>query len=132
MPRRVISSQQFCLHALQEFDWLLEFGFLGPEVSEYRLAFGSSEMRIQVLYDAREGRMVVLIAGAVGERYPQATLDCLYVATDFGPPQDIRSVIRSEKMILPVLQSQRSALEKVLPLLQTDSLAELLLRCNGR
>lgn len=130
--KRYLTNASFCKEAAARFSFLDDRDFIGPEKGEYRLAYSSGSLTVEILYDDRDGRVLTLISGYIGGRNPRASLPCLYRSAGLGPAQDIREIARSPKILGPVLDSHASALGKILPILEGASGRELLLSCHGR
>ena len=118
--------------ARRYFGFLLEHGFVGPDVEEYRLLFTSQGLSVNVLYDDSDGRVITLVEAVVGDRNPVAGLQCLYVEAGLGPAQRIRDIGRTARTLRTALASQSSALQELIPLLDGERGAAMLVQCHGR
>jgi hypothetical protein len=118
--------------ARRYFAFLLERGFVGPDVKEYRLLFTSQRLSVNVLYDDSDGRVITLIEAIVGDRNPIAGLQCLYVEAGLGPAQRIRDIARSAGTLDTALASQSSALQELIPVIEGVRGAAVLIKCHGR
>lgn len=127
-----MTDAAFSKEAAARFAFLDDLDFIGPEKGNYRLAYSSASLTVEILYDDRDGRILTMISGYVAGRNPRASLHCLYRSAGLGPAQDIREIARSPKVLGPVLDSHASALGKVLPALEGASGRDLLLSCHGR
>lgn len=117
--------------AQRHFDFLVEQGFATAQTEGHRRSYTSSRVGVEVLYDARDGRVITVIDAFVGDRNPRASLVCLYVAAGLGPAQDVKEIVRSEKRVGPALESHAAALRAVLPHLDGPSGGSLLIECHG-
>ena len=124
-------TAKFRAVAAHEFDFLTGAGFLIGSSEGHRLLYASAVFSVEVLYDSRDGRVVTIIDGHLGERNLRASLVCLFVESGSGPAQKVRETARSRKTLSPVLASQASALRELLPELTGPRASDLLLRCHG-
>ncbi len=129
---KYVRSADFLREARLRFDSLRSEGFRASEPADYWLLYEYDDLEIDVLYDDRDGRVSTEVISIVGDRKPHASLSCLYVASGLGPAQDISDIARNANALAAVLDSQRAALQRLLPVLTGPDAADLLLRCHGR
>lgn len=129
---KYIKSSEFLSEARGRFQFLRDADFLGPEEGEYWLSYSSGLLGVEVHYDDRDGRILTIVRSSVDDRNPRAGLQCLYVSAKLGPAQDIREIARSSKALGAVLETQASALRKLLPVVEGTDGPDLLLSCHGR
>lgn len=107
---------------------------LGPHAAEYR----RHDLRITIVHHAgHEPEVATTVWNQTpcshAEPHRQyADLCCLYVAGKCGPPQDVPGTAPNPKTVTKRLHQHAAALKRVLPLLDTDHLDELMRRCTGR
>lgn len=128
---RYVDTPDFVAEAARQFDFLVGEGFVPHSSDGHRLLYSSAAFAVEVLYDARDGRVLTVIDAHVGERNPRANLMCLFVEAGLGPAQEIREIARSPKLLGPVLESHAVALRALLPELNGPRAADLLLECHG-
>jgi hypothetical protein len=130
--RKYLRSAEFVREARLRFDSLRSEGFRVSEPADYWVSYEYDDLVIDVIYDDRDGRVTTGIQSVVADRKPAATLSCLYGTSGLGPAQDIRDIARNANALLGVLDSQRSALHRLLPVITGPDGPDLLLRCHGR
>ena len=130
MPK-YIETTEFLTEAARRFEFLVGEGFVQHSSEGHRLLYSSAAFAVEVLFDDRDGRVLTLIDGQVGERNPRANLICLFVEAGLGPAQSIKEIARSTRLLGPVLESQAVALRALLPELNGPRAAGLLLECHG-
>ena len=108
-----------------------EFGMAGPIVSDDAIAFESPDFTISIGLDWRDG-ICVNFAASAGERKFRASMDCLYVQSNLGPAQSIKSTARTSHTLQQSLASNAVALRKLLPMLRTEDRSSLFAACHGR
>jgi len=120
-----------------------EAGFTGPHPTtgafeEDRVQYQRNDLRIEIGYYAlREPEVATTVwkltpDGGPGAHPQHADLCCLYVACECGPPQDVPGTAPNPRTMVKRLHQHAAALQRVLPLLDTDHIDELLRRCSGR
>jgi hypothetical protein len=129
---KYVRSADFVREARLRFDSLQNEGFRASERGEYWVSYEYDELHVDVIYDDRDGRVSTGIGCVVVDRRAHASVSCLYVASGLGPAQDIRAIARNANALAAVLDSQRAALRRLLPLITGPDAADLLLRCHGR
>jgi hypothetical protein len=132
MKRRPVSATEFVREAQEHFGVLVDEGFVSTSDDEYRCLFSGPEFAVEVLFDDRDGRTVVIVDAFVGERNVRASLQCLYVEAGLGPAQDMAEIARSRKAVSATLNSQAAALQRLLPVLSSPDAKEHLFACHGR
>ncbi len=75
----MVRSAGFLRQASENFAFLTEEGFVGPERDEERLLYVSAHAAVEIHLDARDGADRDDHRGVVGDRTPRAGLSCLYV-----------------------------------------------------
>ncbi len=80
------------------FGFLLEQGFVEPEVKDYGLLFTSDNSSVYVSYDACEDGVTTTITATVGGRRLNAGRSSLYVGAGLGLAQDLRHKARSARV----------------------------------
>lgn len=126
-----IKQELFNDTARKCFGFLLEQGFVGPEVKDYGLLFTSDNFSVYVSYDAFEDGVITTITATVGGRNLNAGLSSLYVEAGLGPAQDMRHTARSARTLTSALSSQSSALQKLIPVLEEEAFEAMLTKCHG-
>src|SRR5689334_14955696 len=112
---KYVRSADFVREVPARFDSLHNDGFRASERGEFWVSYEYDDLEISVMYDDRDGRVSTGIGSVAGDRRPHASLSCLYVTNGLGPAQDIRDIARSAKSLAAVLDSQRAALQRLLP-----------------
>jgi hypothetical protein len=129
--RKLIPSFEWL--AVHELAFLVdEFSFNGPLASGAQVDWSYPWMRLQISFNAREGRITTTFR-TDDEAPLGADLGCIYVQARLGPLQDVRDTARSEKQLAPVVATHAKALRRVLPILITPSSKSrsLLAACEG-
>jgi hypothetical protein len=129
---KYLRSEDFVREARLRFDTLRTEGFRPRERSEYWVSYEDDDLVVDVMYDDRDGRVSTSFGPVVGDRRPHAGLSCLYVMSGLGAAQDIRDLARNASSLAAVLDSQRSALHRLLPVITGPDGPDLLLHCQGR
>jgi hypothetical protein len=129
---KYLRSSDFARETRRRFDSLRSEGFRPSERAPYWVCYEYDDLTIDVMYDDRNGRVSTSIQSIVGDRRPHASLSCLYVTKGLGPAQDIREIARSMKALGAALDSQRAAIQSLLPVVTGPDGADLVLRCHGR
>jgi hypothetical protein len=132
------------MQARELFAFLVtEAGFTGPHTTTGALAttgveYQRHDLRIEIKYfPVREPEVATTVwnptpHGHAGPPSRYADLCCLYVAAGCGPPQDVPGAAPNPRTAAKRLHQHAAALKRLLPLLDTDHLDELLHRCHGR
>lgn len=129
---RYIDSPTFLRVANAEFAFLLEEEFVRSFSLDFRVAYQSAWLGIEILYDERDGRVSTIVDATVGERNPHASLTCLFVTAGLGPAQRVRDIARSHKILPSVLATHSAAIRAVMPILRGPLRDSLLIECHGR
>ena len=117
--------------AVDSFEFLVhEFSFNGPIASGYKVDWSSPELRVQLFFDDRDGRVSTSIR-AGGRPSSRADLVCLFVQARLGSAQEIREIARTSRQMAPVVESHARALRRLLPLLTAPGGSSLIESCNG-
>jgi hypothetical protein len=125
-------SADFVREARLRFVTLRTVGFRPWERCEFWVSFEDVDLVVDVLYVVRVGRVSTSVGSVVGDRRLHAGLSCLFVTSGQGPAQDIRDIARNANAFGAVLDSQRSALQRLFPVITGPDGPDLLLRCHGR
>jgi hypothetical protein len=130
----------FRAEATVAFGFLVaEAGFIGPE--DFASALVTSGLRLHrsglhvevVFFDGHEPEVATVIVWVApdGARI-RASLECLYVAAGCGPVQDVPGSAPTRRAMLKRVQQHAVALRRLLPLLASPEIGQMMSRCRGR
>jgi len=130
-PREIVRREGGDLFAFLISDG----GFVGPEVLESGLAYRHrSGLQITISYlGPREPEVTTRIRVSRDGGAPRsASLDCLWVAFEYGTLQDVPTSAVNARTTSKRLRQQAEALRRLLPTLLTSELDDAVRRCQGR
>lgn len=112
--------------------YLLDFGFVGPELTENGIAYHRPGLHIEMCYYDWKHEREVSTSISLGGPRAFARLGCLYVACGCGPIQDIAGSAHTRLAVAKRVSQHAEGVRRVLPNLLSADVDELVLRCNGR
>ncbi|MDG5803851.1 hypothetical protein P9869_14460 [Streptomyces ossamyceticus] len=110
-------------------------GFVGPEVLESGLVYQHrSGLQIAISYlGPPEPEVTTRVrVSRDGDATRSASLDCLWVAFEYGTLQDAPTSTVNGKTAAKRLRQQAEALRRLLPTLLTSEVHDAVRRCQGR
>ncbi|MEU4614378.1 hypothetical protein [Streptomyces umbrinus] len=130
-PREIVRREGGDLFAFLISDG----GFVGPEVVESGLVYRhGSGLQIAISYlGPREPEVITTVRVSRDGGAPRsASLDCLWVAFEYGTLQDVPTSAVNTRTTSKRLRQQAEALRRLLPTLLTSELGDAVRRCQGR
>lgn len=135
VPKRGHRAQSLWLRerVTASFTYLIdEHGFVGPELHDHGLTYYSPLTTVEILYDERNQQVEAFACGRVGDSYIRARTSCLLVESGLGSAQEVATSARTTHALERSLESQSSAVRRVLPLLGGERRVSLLAACHAQ
>ncbi len=108
-------------------------GFDGPELLPHGVAYHRAGTHVVVAgQDGREPEVTTMleVAAPDGGKW-RARLGSVYVGAGLGPAQDVPESAPTRRLVLPRLERQAHALQRLLAVLEDQSLRDLVKRRHG-